>query len=351
MEETLTTPTGLAERWAELQREQPGIRIRNAARELGVSELQLLTLNDQAVCLEPEFQAILEQLEGLGQVMALTRNDHAVHERKGTYRNGSFDGGHVWLFVGADIDLRIFPGPWAHAYAVTEESPRGARQSLQFFGTDGAAIHKVYLTEQSDAAAYTALVERFRAAEQRPLLSLTPASPTPPAMPDAQVDVPAFRQEWLALEDTHDFHLLLRKHRVQRTQALRLAPEGHATRVAPAAVRMLLEEAATREVPIMVFVGNRGMIQIHTGPVTNVVEARGWFNVLDPDFNLHLQDQAIAEAWVVRKPTRDGMVTALECYDAAGEQIVQFFGKRKPGIPELETWRALVADLENTHRA
>ncbi|MCB0818816.1 MAG: hypothetical protein KDB77_14990, partial [Flavobacteriales bacterium] len=38
-------------------------------------------------------------------------------------------------------------------------------------------------------------------------------------------------------------------------------------------------------------------------------------------------------------------------YDAAGEQIVQFFGKRKPGIPELETWRALVADLENTHRA
>ncbi|MEZ4759394.1 MAG: ChuX/HutX family heme-like substrate-binding protein [Flavobacteriales bacterium] len=60
--------------------------------------------------LEPEFRAIMEQLEGLGQVMALTRNDHAVHERKGVYRNAPFDGGHVWLFVGADIDLRMASG-------------------------------------------------------------------------------------------------------------------------------------------------------------------------------------------------------------------------------------------------
>jgi len=39
-------------------------------------------------------------------------------------------------------------------------------------------------------------------------------------------------------------------------------------------------------------------------------------------------------------------------YDAHGTQIVQLFGKRKPGIPELEAWRALAVglpDVEATH--
>ncbi|MEZ4740217.1 MAG: ChuX/HutX family heme-like substrate-binding protein [Flavobacteriales bacterium] len=93
------------------------------------------------------------------------------------------------------------------------------------------------------------------------------------------------------------------------------------------------------------------MIQIHSGPITNVVDARGWLNVLDPELNVHIREEAIATAWVVRKPTADGMVTALECYDAAGEQIIQLFGARKPGIPELEAWRAVVATVEAEQRA
>jgi putative hemin transport protein len=39
------------------------------------------------------------------------------------------------------------------------------------------------------------------------------------------------------------------------------------------------------------------------------------------------------------------MVTAIEVFNEMGEIIVQFFGKRKPGVPELEEWRSLVATL------
>ena len=108
----------------------------------------------------------------------------------------------------------------------------------------------------------------------------------------------------------------------------------------------LLEEASAREIPIMVFVGNRGNIQIHTGNVKKIMWHGPWINVLDPNFNLHLDTTRIAETWVVRKPTEDGIVTAVEVFNKEGEIIVQFFGKRKPGIPELETWRKLVAELE-----
>jgi hypothetical protein len=37
----------------------------------------------------------------------------------------------------------------------------------------------------------------------------------------------------------------------------------------------------------MCFVGNRGCIQIHTGPVKNIKIMGPWLNVMDPGFNLH----------------------------------------------------------------
>jgi putative hemin transport protein len=95
----------------------------------------------------------------------------------------------------------------------------------------------------------------------------------------------------------------------------------------------------------MVFVGNHGMIQIHTGPVKTVRAMSPWLNVLDPGFNLHLRSDLVASAWVVCKPTSDGIVTSLELFDAEGESIAMLFGARKPGTPELAGWRGLIAGI------
>ena len=70
-----------------------------------------------------------------------------------------------------------------------------------------------------------------------------------------------------------------------------------------------------------------------------------WVNVLDPGFNLHLREDHIASAWVVKKPTADGLVTSLELFDAQGETIAMFFGERKPGKRESCEWRALIDNL------
>ena len=131
--------------------------------------------------------------------------------------------------------------------------------------------------------------------------------------------------------------------------ALRLADPAFVQPVEPgpgAAARELLKAAADSGTPIMVFVGNPGMIQIHTGPVHRVQVLGPWLNVLDPGFNLHLREDHIASAWVVRKPTSDGLVTSLELFDAEGRNFAMVFGERKPKQAELETWRALCAELE-----
>lgn len=350
---TTTAALDLKHRWEDLLAIDPKLRIRNAAASLGVSEGELLAtrIGDGVSRLRPDFRGILLEVPSLGRVMALTRNDDAVHERKGVYLNPSLSHGPVGLFVGADIDLRIFWHAWAHAFAVLEPGKDGVRYSLQFFAADGDAIHKVYLIAESDAGAYHDLVERFRAEDQTPAMVVVPMHLERPEQSDAAIDVEGLHAGWLALKDTHDFHLLLRQFGVSRTQALRLAPEGgYAVPLAPSAARAVITTASAAQCPIMVFVGNKGMLQIHTGNVTKLMDVPDWFNVIDPDFNLHLREAAIASAWVVRKPSTDGIITSIECYDAKGSLIVQLFGKRKPGSPELDQWRALVAGAEASLR-
>lgn len=346
--ETTTTTSPLEERFNALMADKPKTRIRNAAIELGVSEVELLVLRtgDGVTRLRPEFRALMAEIPTLGRVMALSRNDDAVHERKGEYLNPSLTEQHVGLFVGADIDLRIFWGPWNSAFAVSEEGKDGPRRSLQFFAKDGEAVHKIYLIAESNVAAYEALTAKYKSEDQGKEQTVKPWPADPAEKPDGEIDAESFRAEWEAMKDTHDFYGMTRKYHVSRRQALRLAPKGFATPLSNKAMRDLVTTASKSGLPIMVFIGNKGMIQIHTGPVKNLVDVPEWFNVIDPDFNMHVRESAITESWVVRKPSVDGIVTAVECFDAKGNIVVQFFGKRKPGIPELPEWAALVADLE-----
>lgn len=334
----------LKEKWDALKVENPHLRIRNAALELGVSEADLLVTNigNGVTVLKPEFENILSEVEQLGKVMALTRNDECVHERKGTYLNGDFSSPHAQLFVGEDIDLRIFLNSWKFAFAVVE----GDKKSLQFFGKDGLALHKIYLTKDSSAEAFDAIVEKNKAEDQNAVFTFEAIAPKPAEKSDAEIDAEGFRKAWTELKDTHEFFMMTRKFGVSRTQALRLAPEGFAKKIDNAKVVTILEDASEKGVPIMVFVGNRGIIQIHTGNVKKTLWHQQWFNVMDPDFNLHLDVTKIEEAWIVKKPTEDGEVTAIEVFNKEGDFIVQFFGKRKPGIPELQEWKDLVAELE-----
>ena len=344
----LTAPAEtLADRWATYQQEHPKSRIRDAARALGSSEAALLATRNTGetdspvVALAGDFKEMLKQVSSLGRVMALTRNDSVVHERKGPYLDVSFQG-PMGLALGEDIDLRLFMMHWQHGFAVSENG----RRSLQFFGSDGEALHKIYVLDgETDLAAYEALVAQFRAPEQTSTLTTGPApAPTAEAADDT-IDVAGFQAAWRGLQDTHEFFGLLRKFNVSRTQALRLGPPELVRQVSNEAIDQALRTASADDQKVMIFVGSRGCIQIHTGPVHKIVPTGPWLNVLDPDFNLHLKLEDVAQSWVVQKPTADGTVTSLELFDHAGNNILLMFGKRKPGIPEQESWRELVAKL------
>lgn len=322
----------------------PGLRPRDAAEALGVSEAELVAsrCGERVVRLVDDPRALIAALPELGPVKAITRNDHCVHEKVGRYDHISFTGA-MGLVVNHDIDLRLFLGHWRSAFLVPSVGPDGrTRHSIQFFDQDGTAVHKVFGAPDAGASAFEAIATRFAHACQAPDHSVSPLPPAAPDRPDAAVEVGELEAGWRALEDTHDFFGLLRSHAVGRLQAFRLVGDNLAMRAPRTAVDRVLAQAAAQGVPVMVFVGNPGCIQIHTGVVERV-ETRGpWLNVLDPAFDLHLRRDRIASAWLVRKPTVDGIVTSLELFAADGSCFCQLFGARKPGRAEDPAWRTLV---------
>lgn len=354
-------PTAASLRAAFAQARAAGpVRHRDVAAQLGVSEGALVAAHVTTVPqaegspmvarrLRGDWPALVEGLQAVGEVMALTRNASCVHEKTGRYQ--AFSGNtQVAMVLGPDIDLRLFFGHWAQGFAVEEQTAQGLQRSLQCFDNSGTAVHKVFVRAGTLLPAWQALVGDHLAAEQATGWGGEPAAApaTPAEKPDTEVDLAAFRQAWAGLRDTHEFFGLLRRFGLSRTQALRLADPLFAQAVDRGSVREVLEGAAGDGTPIMVFTGNRGVIQIHSGAVKKVAVMGPWLNVLDPGFNLHLREDHIAHAWVVRKPTVDGLVTSLELFDAQGESIAMLFGERKPGKPELCRWRQLTDRLVAT---
>jgi len=341
MTATLQDAAHLHQQFNALRNSQPSVRTRDAARALKVSEAELLALRcgEDVSRLHGPWPDLVAAAAQLGPCMGLTRNEHAVLERSGTY--GALErNAHVGTVLGPDIDLRIFFHRWALGFAAEEDFRGTPRRSLQFFDEHGTAIHKIFLKDAAQGDAFLRLVRANLHPDQTRAQLVTTELPREADRADGEIDVDGLRRGWAALQDTHAFFPLLRTFKVGRMQALRLAGAPWARRVPANSFREMLKTVALETMPIMVFVGNPGMIQIHTGPVKKLLATGEWFNVMDPSFNLHVVETAIAHAFVVHKPTSDGPVTSLELFDADAQNILLMFGARKPGVPELPGWRA-----------
>ena len=340
----------LAARWEALKGREPSLRARDAAGRLGVSEAEFLAArSDLRVWrLGGPWGRVVQRLPDLGEVMALTRNDHVVHEKIGQFGTISI-ADDLGLVRGDDIDLRMFFHHWHYGFAVTETIRDRTRRSLQFFDREGTAVHKVYLRVASDGDEFDALVRAHLHPDQSLLLTVQggPSRTTTRSPSNGEINPSDLLVRWRSPEDSHDFHDMQRDLGLGRVQALHMVPGDGARRVRNDSFQASLTRAAREGLPVMVFVSNPGIVQIHTGPVHRLKRVGPWFNVLDPGFNLHLREDTIASTWVVRKPTRAGTVTSVEIFAEDGQQIAWLFGQRKSGEEESVIWRELAASLGN----
>ncbi|MBA4352508.1 MAG: hemin-degrading factor [Rhodobacter sp.] len=326
-----------------LRLENPKARARDFAHANGIPEAALVAahVGHGTTAIDATTDRLFPLIRDLGDVMALTRNASCVHERRGVYSDYR-SGPHAAMVLDPEIDLRIFPAHWKHAFAVLEQAEDGPRRSLQIFDAAGDAVHKVHLKPVSHVDAFDTLTAALGLPDQPQTLSLTPRIPTegPKGNPARADDL---RRDWDAMTDTHQFNTLTRRLKMNRLGAYQLAGTPRAERIDTGAVTQALHVAADAAIPLMIFVGNAGCIQIHGGPIEKVVPMGPWINVMDPRFNLHLRSDHITEVWRVWKPTRTGDANSIEAFDKDGSLILQIFGYRKDKAPTA--WNAFVKSL------
>lgn len=343
----MNTPGIDFDRLRQMRAEHPKMRERELAQQCGVSEAELVSAfcGQSATRISTDFAVLFPGLEALGEVLALTRNDSVVLEKVGVYDRYK-KGRNASLMLGSEIDMRMFPSAWVHGFAVEKETDTGVKRSLQFFDGHGEAVHKIHARANTNLDAWQELVDRLTLPEQNPglLSTVVPFEvPQRPALNKARQA--ELHKRWQAMTDTHQFVGILKDLDLHRLNALSLAEEDYAWTLDPSAVTALLHHAANDALPIMCFVFNRGCIQIHGGPISNVVEKGPWFNIMDEQVHMHLRTDHIAEVWAVRKPVTEGHVTSVEVFDRDGIQIMQFFGVRGEGRKEQDYWRELVEKL------
>ncbi|MDD9717527.1 hemin-degrading factor [Dinoroseobacter sp. PD6] len=320
-------------------------RARDIAEALGLPEAALVAaqVGHDAVALRPHPNDLIPALGALGPMMALTRNDACVIEKDGEYTD--YHGGdHATMTLNEGIDLRMFPRHWVHAFAVSEQVKSGLRHSVQVFDAAGDAVHKAYLRDGADMAAWTRLQSDLALPAQTDTLALKDREPPEGARINLDKrDI--LLKEWARLTDTHQFLRLCAKLKMNRLGAYRIAEPPFVRPLAPSAVDTMLRAIQVAGFEIMLFVGNRGCIEIHTGPLRRIEPMGPWVNVLDPDFNLHLRGDKVAEVWQVEKPTQRGPAVSVEAFDADGVLILQAFGVPKEGKDTRTAFTEIVNGL------
>lgn len=327
--------------------ENPKTRDRDLAEKLRITEAQLVAafVGVDATRIAAHPDEIIPRLTGLGEVMALTRNRSCVIEKVGVfdhYRSGK----HAAMVLNDAIDTRMFPSHWVTAFAIERKTDTGIRRSVQVFDAAGDAVHKVFLRDGSDLDHWQNMVAELESDDQPQTLDCAPRKPVEVAKsnPD-KLDI--LQSEWAKMTDTHQFLRLTSKVRMNRLGAYRIVGAPFVRALEPDAVNDMLKAVQTSGTEIMVFVGNMGCIEIHGGPIKTLKAMGPWQNVMDPDFNLHLRSDHIAEVWAVEKPTQRGPAISVEAFDSEDALIFQVFGRKTDDLDSRPAWAEIVAGLQS----
>ena len=241
----------LKERLADYRKTNPKAYLRSVASELGSNEASLIVFEEECAFLDLSkgLLSLLNEVKALGQLTAITRNDFAVSEFTGEIL-AIEDRGKVIIIHMSNAKIEISATQIALGLLVIKES----RNSVQFYDKYGDSAVKFFIK-------------------------------------DDQADITALSRA----EYSHSSHSSF-EDRADR--AVRPFEIGSEIKKQVGLVRTLIERHADLEKEIGIVVANYAVVQSFAGEIYKVVDARGWFNILDTNYNLHLKDKEIEEVYM-----------------------------------------------------
>lgn len=217
----------------------------------------------------------------------------------------------------------------------------GADPEIALLGDDGATLMSVRATPGSARSYIARLADLLSAgaASGRARAPIRRADP---------LDADVFDARWAPSAHRQAIETGLAAPSDGRAAAYRAMAPGLATQVSPGAARAALIGAAMTKTEIALRAGAPGASLTAFGPLSAdgskpdiAAQGRGMTMAVALD--------AVADAWIVRSPMQDGVVTLLDSLDARGASLCQLYGRRPNGESLCRQgpgcWRAILSDF------
>ena len=241
------------------KKDNPNVYLRNAAKSLNVSEVELLSLScgNGTYRLKTEMEPVITKLTEANELTAICRNDSAVSEITGELTVQELDENLFHLRI-QESEINIPPKKVASIFAAQVNN----RFSIQVFDTSGNAVQKFFLKGAHGMEQFFKDFSDLFSEDQSKETSVASSPHTLPVNDQTQ-------------SEEYEF-----------------------VKVPNSLVRAVLTDCTQHDIPISLQVENGVSNQIFRGTIENVKDARGWFNILDPKFNLHLKEEDMQETFL-----------------------------------------------------
>ena len=280
---------------------------------------------------------IVDSITSGGAIRASTQSGGVTIEQTGTVYEFDIRGeGTMGSVVQDDLDLRLLFRHWVGGLV------HPAHTTVDFIDATGAVCVSLHAADDSTRNAIEAAANQFRG----PTLDVPVAPIRPSPRNDEDVDRNALLADWRAMQNVHHFEAMLSKHHIGRLQALRLAGPEFARALSTKAFGALLAKLGKDGQEIMVFVANRGMVQIFSGPTDEKKRARNGWEIAHRQTKLYVPDTTLYKIWLVNKPTAAGIITSLEFVHEDNDQsVASIFGRHPHGEAQPSEWLELLETL------
>ena len=286
---------------------------------VGVTKLESIKTSPhlaRAIRLKPLWPNIIQDIQGFGEVMSLTRNAHAVHENLAFYKHTSSSDG-VGMVLSDELAIRLVFERWEYGYLFEECKSNVLERSIQFFNEFGESVHKVFLLPHSHHWYFDDLAKKWADSNQDPGVNVQEKSE---------------RDQHLgkgALAEMIEGRYADQKELIGFDEA-----------------QFLLNSVVQAKLPLIIIVGNDGVEQSHDGVLDEVREHKEWLHLSNQQFNCHLNLKRMPKIFI----NHQSSPCLIEMLDDRGlpAALISLSAKATPA--DIEAWEDVLEQAKVKER-
>ena len=251
------------------------MRIRDISNGLKISEAELLSLNIgngvQYLCTKKS-KNILADILKFKMVMFLTRNEESVHENILNTEYVSIESKlNLEIYYKKELLVIFNKSPWEYVFAEWKNIGTKELKTVQFFNDKGLAVLKIYIKDDNSRY-FQKIIDKYSIDYKFQIQKANIGFQEKNNSIDANLFIQTMANKFLNCNNYE-------RYCIQKKGIL----------------NKVLNMVSENNYKVGIYVPGPSSIQFYHGEIKRVIDFKGWLNILDAKFNLHVKEQLIED--------------------------------------------------------